>query len=89
VIDSGTGIGAEDLEKIFDPFFTTKERGTGLGLSIVHSIVEGYGGKVTVQSRKGKGSVFSVYLPLAEASGNQSQSRERTPRPIPAGDSGQ
>jgi two-component system sensor histidine kinase PilS (NtrC family) len=88
VIDSGTGIGEEELEKIFDPFYTTKERGTGLGLSIVHSIVEGYGGKVTVQSRKGKGSVFSVYLPLAEASGNQSQSLERTPRPIPAGNSG-
>jgi len=76
VIDSGTGIGEEELEKIFDPFFTTKERGTGLGLSIVHSLVEGYGGKVTVQSQPGKGSVFSVYLPLAEASGNQSQSLE-------------
>jgi two-component system sensor histidine kinase PilS (NtrC family) len=70
VIDSGVGIGEEEREKIFDPFFTTKERGTGLGLSIVHSIVEGYGGKVTVQSRRGKGSVFSVSLPLAEASGN-------------------
>ena len=70
VIDSGTGIGEEEREKIFDPFYTTKERGTGLGLSIVHSIVEGYGGKVTVQSRRGKGSVFSVSLPLAEASGN-------------------
>jgi two-component system sensor histidine kinase PilS (NtrC family) len=64
VIDSGTGIGAEDLEKIFDPFFTTKERGTGLGLSIVHSLVEGYGGKVTVQSQPGKGTTFSVFLPL-------------------------
>jgi two-component system sensor histidine kinase PilS (NtrC family) len=89
VIDSGTGIGEEELEKIFDPFYTTKERGTGLGLSIVYSIVEGYGGKVTVQSRKGKGSVFSVSLPLAEPSGNQSQSLERTPGPIPTGGSGQ
>ena len=89
VIDSGVGIGEEEQEKIFDPFFTTKERGTGLGLSIVHSIVEGYGGKVTVQSRKGKGSVFSVSLPLAEASGNQSQSLERTPSQISAGNSGQ
>jgi two-component system sensor histidine kinase PilS (NtrC family) len=87
VTDSGTGIQGEELEKIFDPFFTTKEGGTGLGLSIVHSIVEGYSGKVTVQSRKGKGAVFSVYLPLAEASGSQPQSLERTPRPIPAGDS--
>jgi len=55
----------------------------------VHSIVEGYGGKVTVQSRKGKGSVFSVSLPLAEASGNQSPSLERAPSQIPAGNSGQ
>jgi two-component system sensor histidine kinase PilS (NtrC family) len=64
VIDSGTGIGEEEREKIFDPFFTTKERGTGLGLSIVHSIVEGYGGKVTVQSQPGQGTTFSVFLPL-------------------------
>ncbi len=64
VIDSGTGIGSDDLGKIFDPFYTTKERGTGLGLSIVHSIVEGYGGKVTAQSRPGKGTTFSVFLPL-------------------------
>jgi two-component system sensor histidine kinase PilS (NtrC family) len=71
VIDSGMGIGEEEREKIFDPFFTTKERGTGLGLSIVHSIVEGYGGKVMVQSQPGKGSVFSVSLPLFEPSDGQ------------------
>jgi two-component system sensor histidine kinase PilS (NtrC family) len=87
VKDSGAGIEAEELEKIFDPFFTTKEGGTGLGLSIVHSIVEGYGGKVTVQSQPGKGSVFSVYLPLAEAPGNQPQNLEGTSRQIPAGNS--
>jgi two-component system sensor histidine kinase PilS (NtrC family) len=68
VIDSGVGIGEEDIGKIFDPFFTTKERGTGLGLSIVHSIVERYGGKIVVQSRKGRGSVFAVFIPLAESS---------------------
>jgi two-component system sensor histidine kinase PilS (NtrC family) len=64
IIDSGMGIGEGEIGKIFDPFFTTKERGTGLGLSIVHSIVESYGGKITVQSQKGGGSVFSVFLPL-------------------------
>jgi len=64
VIDSGTGIGEEELEKIFDPFFTTKEKGTGLGLSIVHSLVEGYGGKITVRSQLGMGTTFSVFLPL-------------------------
>ncbi|NWF57253.1 MAG: PAS domain S-box protein [Syntrophaceae bacterium] len=64
IIDSGMGIGEGEIGKIFDPFFTTKERGTGLGLSIVHSIVESYGGKITVQSQKSGGSVFSVFLPL-------------------------
>jgi two-component system sensor histidine kinase PilS (NtrC family) len=64
VSDSGTGIGEEEMGKIFDPFFTTKERGTGLGLSIVHSIVESYGGKVTVQSQLDKGTTFSVFLPV-------------------------
>jgi signal transduction histidine kinase len=68
VIDSGMGIGEEEIGKIFDPFFTTKEKGTGLGLSIVHSIVESYGGKIAVQSQKGQGSVFSVFIPLAEPS---------------------
>jgi two-component system sensor histidine kinase PilS (NtrC family) len=66
VIDSGMGIGEEVIGKVFDPFFTTKEKGTGLGLSIVHSIVESYGGKITVQSQRGRGSVFTVVLPLAE-----------------------
>jgi signal transduction histidine kinase len=66
VIDSGMGIGEEAIGKIFDPFFTTKEKGTGLGLSIAHSIVESYGGKITVQSQRGQGSVFTVVLPLAE-----------------------
>ena len=89
VCDSGKGIGEEEMGKIFDPFFTTKERGTGLGLSIVHSIVESHGGKVKVQSQEGKGAVFSVYLPLAEVSGNRSQSLERIPRQIPKGNSRQ
>ena len=66
VSDTGVGIGEGEIGKIFDPFFTTKERGTGLGLSIVHSILESYGGKIKAQSQKGRGSVFSVYLPLVE-----------------------
>jgi signal transduction histidine kinase len=65
-IDNGPGIYAEDLGNIFDPFFTTKEpgKGTGLGLSVSFMIVEGLGGKMTVNSEIGKGTTMIIYLPL-------------------------
>jgi len=63
VIDQGTGITPENMDKIFDPYFTTKETGTGLGLTALHSIVRKHGGQVLVSSRVGAGSVFRVYLP--------------------------
>lgn len=66
VQDTGSGIKRDIIDKIFLPFFTTKEvdQGTGLGLSVVYGIVEEHGGKVTVRSKEGKGSVFRVQLPL-------------------------
>jgi signal transduction histidine kinase len=66
VQDSGMGIKPEDLERIFEPFFTTKgERGgTGLGLSITYGIVTEHGGTIEVKSEPGKGSLFTVWLPL-------------------------
>jgi signal transduction histidine kinase len=67
ITDTGCGISAENLTKIFDPFFTTKEVGfgTGLGLSVAHGIVERHGGTLTVTSKVGEGSVFTIRLPLA------------------------
>jgi two-component system, NtrC family, sensor histidine kinase HydH len=64
VIDRGSGIEPGSLDSIFNPFFTTKPRGTGLGLAIVSKIVDGHGGKITVESEPGKGSIFRVFLPM-------------------------
>jgi PAS domain S-box-containing protein len=70
VSDTGSGIPADILDRIFDPFFTTKsaDRGTGLGLSTVLGIVRSHGGFVQVYSQPGQGSLFTVYLPVAEPS---------------------
>ena len=67
VEDEGTGIAREDLSRIFDPFFTTKPAGSGLGLSSSYSIVARHGGRITVQSTVGQGTVFHVYLPASGA----------------------
>lgn len=63
VIDRGEGIPPRIREQIFNPFFTTKPQGVGLGLAIVAKIVDEHGGRITVESEPGKGSVFLVYLP--------------------------
>lgn len=64
--DSGIGIEEEDLEKIFQPFFSKNPEGSGLGLSVAHRIVEQHQGEITVVSRKGEGSTFTVWLPLID-----------------------
>ena len=65
VADEGKGIPAENLPNIFRPFFTTKGQGTGLGLSLARRIVEAHGGHIEVASEVGKGSRFTIRLPIA------------------------
>ena len=62
--DTGVGIPSEELPKIFEPLFTTKAKGIGLGLAVTSTLVEGHGGTVEVQSKVGKGSTFTVRLPI-------------------------
>jgi signal transduction histidine kinase len=69
VIDTGHGIEKKNLSRIFDPFFTTKPtgKGTGLGLSVSYGIVKNHGGDILVESEPGRGSTFTVILPVASA----------------------
>jgi len=72
VVDSGSGIGTQNLTKIYDPFFTTKEIGvgTGLGLSITYRIVEDHGGTIIATSTPGHGTTFTVTFPMAGTEDN-------------------
>lgn len=80
VIDTGVGMTSAQVERIFDPFFTTKPvgEGTGLGLSLVHGIILDHAAALEVDSRRGTGTRFSVFLPLA--TGKPAQQ----PAPLPA-----
>ena len=73
VSDNGVGMDKDMQNKIFDPFFTTKEigKGTGLGLYMVHSIVNNHGGYINLYSESGKGTRFTIYLPIAHGTENE------------------
>jgi signal transduction histidine kinase len=67
VEDTGAGMLPEVQKRLFDPFFTTKDTGTGLGLSIAARILERHGGTLEYQTQAGRGTVFSVILPIAQS----------------------
>ena len=62
--DQGSGISDRDLPHIFEAYYTTKKEGAGLGLMIMSGIVQEHGGKIEVQSKMGKGTIFKIYLPI-------------------------
>ena len=67
ISDSGTGIHPEHIEKVFDPYFTTKQQGSGLGLASSYSIARRHDGHIELESELGKGSSFTIYLPVSSA----------------------
>lgn len=72
--DEGIGIPPEKLEKIGQPFYTTKERGNGLGLMVCYQIVREHNGDISIESKPGEGTVFTVVLPWAGPDGEQEAS---------------
>jgi signal transduction histidine kinase len=66
ISDNGSGISKEDLPRIFEPFFSTKgQKGTGLGLAVIWGIIDNHDGTISVESEIGKGTTFSILLPLS------------------------
>jgi signal transduction histidine kinase len=79
VADTGSGIAPENVDKVFVPFFTTKEpgKGTGLGLSVSYGIIQKHRGSIAVKSELGKGTRFSIALPVAPRASGSAPGAER------------
>jgi len=79
VRDHGVGIPAENLTRIFEPDFTTKSGGMGLGLAIVENIIIGHGGRISVQSETGRGTTFTIELPLTAVGADETSTQDGKP----------
>jgi PAS domain S-box-containing protein len=77
--DTGVGISEEDLGRIFKPLFSTKAKGIGLGLAVTKTLVEGHGGTIEVQTEMGKGSTFTVRLPISRQEEKQHGGKSQHP----------
>jgi two-component system sensor histidine kinase HydH len=77
VADTGKGINHDDLDGIFDPYFTTKPSGTGLGLAIVHKIIEAHLGQIKVRSTPGKGTAFTISVPIQSGQHPEREANDR------------
>ena len=84
VSDTGIGIAPEIMGLIFDPYFTTKGPGvgTGMGLAMVHGIIENYSGKISVDSKPGQGTLFTIYLPVTR---KRQENQPYQPETLPKG----
>lgn len=84
VADTGHGIPQEQINRIFEPYFSTKEKGTGLGLMLVQRIIQDHSGRIELESPPGAGTVFRIWLPLANPSprllqsGNEENGQDNT-----------
>jgi signal transduction histidine kinase len=64
VEDTGQGLTKEECDRLFTPYYTTKQHGTGLGLAIVQSVVSDHNGRIAVESEPGRGTRFTIELPV-------------------------
>jgi len=69
--DTGTGISKDNMKKLFTPFFTTKAQGMGMGLAICKKLIESHGGRIKAESEEGKGTTFTVELPIQQENGGE------------------
>ena len=79
ISDSGRGIAADDISKVFEPYFSTKETGTGLGLAIVKKAIDDHHGTITVKSKFGEGTTFTITLPVSETPIDRDHDQTLTP----------